>query len=105
MKLKISEHSQNYAATVIEIKEIFNIEGADKIKRTVVEGNSIVVGLDVQVGQHMIWFCAGTQLAPEFCRENDLYDQPLENDDVTKRGYISFKKKACKSYQIKRYRI
>jgi hypothetical protein len=101
MNLKISENSQNYAATVIEIKEIFNIEGADKIKRTVVEGNSIVVGLDVQVGQHMIWFCAGTQLAPEFCRENDLYDQPLENDDVTKRGYISFKKRLVKAIKLR----
>ena len=36
MKIKIKENSKNYVCSVIEITELFPIEGADRIKRTVI---------------------------------------------------------------------
>jgi hypothetical protein len=50
MKLSIKENSTNYVCTVVEIKDLFPIEGADKIQRCVVNGNDVVVSKDVKLG-------------------------------------------------------
>ena len=43
MKLTIREDSKNYTCTVVEVKEIFPIENADNIVRTVINGNNVVI--------------------------------------------------------------
>lgn len=89
MKFTIKENSENYTCTVVEIKNMFDIEGADNIKRTVVEGNNVVVGKNITVGDYMLYFVSGTKLNEDFCRYNNLYTDPLLNKDVTVKGYIS----------------
>ena len=43
IELEVKENSKNYACSVVEIKNLFPIEGADAIIRTVVNGNNVVV--------------------------------------------------------------
>ena len=42
MKLTIKTGSENYVASVVKIKEILPIEGADKIGKVIVNGNVVV---------------------------------------------------------------
>lgn len=101
MKLTIKDGSTNYACSVVEIKNIFDIEGADMIKRTVVNGNNVVVGKDVQVGDIMLYFVSGTKLSTEYCHKNNLYDKAEENYDNSKKGFISFKQKRVKAIKLR----
>ena len=101
MKLEIREDSMNYACSVVEIKEVFPIEGADKIARVVVNGNSVVVSKDVQAGDKMLYFVSGTQLNAEFCSRNNLLDRAEENYDTSQKGFISYKQRRVKAIKLR----
>jgi hypothetical protein len=92
MKLTIREDSVNYACTVVEIKETFPIEGADRIQRAVVNGNDVVCSKDVKVGDKMLYFCSGTQLNQDYCHKNNLFDKAEENYDKDKKGFLNSKR-------------
>lgn len=49
--IKLSKnHNPNYVTSVVKIDKINQIKGADKIVQVIVDGFSVVVGKDVQVG-------------------------------------------------------
>lgn len=101
MKLTVKENSTNYACSVVEIKELFPIEGADAIVRVVVNGNNVVVPKTTQVGSKMLYFVSGTKLSEEYCKANNLYERAEENLDTTKKGFISFKQKRVKAIKLR----
>lgn len=101
MKLRIEENSTNYPCTVVEIGKIFDIEGADKIKRTVIFGNEIIVSSDVKEGDVMLYFAAGTQLDTELCFNNNLYVDSEFNKNKEKKGYVSHKKRLIKAIKLR----
>jgi len=101
MKLTINENSKNYACSVVEIKDVFPIEGADNIVRTIVNGNNVVISKDVTLGSKMLYFCSGTKLSADFCKINNLYDKLEENLDNTKKGFISFKQRRVKALKLR----
>ncbi len=101
MKLTVKENSTNYACSVVEIKELFPIEGADAIVRVVVNGNNVVVPKTTEVGSKMLYFVSGTKLSEEYCKANNLYERAEENLDTTKKGFISFKQKRVKAIKLR----
>ena len=101
MRLTINENSKNYACSVVEIKNLFEIEGADNIKRTMVNGNNVVVPKTTEIGSKMLYFVSGTKLSADYCHKNNLYDKAEENQDVEKRGFISFKQKRVKAIKLR----
>lgn len=101
MKLTVKENSTNYACSVVEIKELFPIEGADAIVRVVVNGNNVVVPKTTEVGSKMLYFVSGTKLSEDYCRNNNLYEKTEENLDTTKKGFISFKQKRVKAIKLR----
>lgn len=101
MKLRIEENSANYPCTVVEIGKIFDIEGANKIKRTVIFGNEIIVSSDVKEGDVMLYFAAGTQLDTELCFNNNLYVDSEFNKNKEKKGYVSHKKRLIKAIKLR----
>jgi|SRR5690349_15760746 len=101
MKLEIQENSKNYACSIVEIKNLFNIEGADNIKRTVVNGNNVVVSKDVKVGDTMLYFVSGTRLNQDYCSKNNLLDKEEMNKDTTQRGFISSKQFRVKAIKLR----
>ena len=86
MKLSINDNSKNYACSVVEIKNIFPIEGADNIVRTNVNGNDVVVSKDTKIGDIMLYFVSGTRLNQDYCKYNNLLDKAEMNNDINKRG-------------------
>lgn len=101
MKLTVNENSKNYACSVVEIKQLFPIDGADAIVRTVVNGNNVVVPKTTEVGAKMLYFVSGTKLSADYCHKNNLYDKEDENYDITQRGFISYKQKRVKAIKLR----
>lgn len=101
MKLEVKENSKNYACSVVEIKDLFEIEGADAIVRTVVNGNNVVVPKTTEVGSKMLYFVSGTKLSDDYCRRNNLYDKVEENENTEKKGFISFRQKRVKAIKLR----
>lgn len=100
MKLSIKEGSENYVATVIQIENIYPIEGADKIQRAVIFGNDVVIGKNTKIGDKMIYFCSGTKLNPVFCSYNNLLTDASKNKDLIP-GYISHKQFRVKAVKLR----
>lgn len=101
MKLTIEDNSRNYACSVVEVKEIFPIEGADTVVRTVVNGNNVVVPKTTEVGVKMLYFVSGTKLSANYCHKNNLYDKAEENYNTEKKGFISFKNRRVKCLKLR----
>jgi tRNA-binding EMAP/Myf-like protein len=100
MKKQKIEGAENYSVQVVKINKIYDIEGADKIKRVQVFSNDVIVGNDVKEGDVMLYITAGSKLNEEFCKFNNLLDDVLLNKDG-KNGYISHKKFLVKAIKLK----
>ena len=101
MRKTIKENSKNYACSVVEIKGVFPIEGADKIQRCNVNGNDVVISKDIQIGDKMLYFVSGTRLNSDYCKYNNLLDKAEFNIDSTKKGFISYKQFRIKAIKLK----
>lgn len=100
MKLEVKNGSENYAATVVKISNLHDIEGADRIQRTVVFGNNVIISKEAKVGDTMIYFVSGTKLNSDFCKYNDLLTDAEQNKNK-KAGYISHKQFRVKAIKLK----
>lgn len=101
MQLKIKENSTNYACSVVEIKNLFPIEGADRVQRCVVQGNDIVCSKDVKVGDVMLYFVSGTKLNEYYCKYNNLLDKAEMNIDTNVRGFLSHRQMRVKALKLR----
>lgn len=101
MKLSVKENSTNYVCSVVEIKNLFPIEGADKIQRCNVNGNDVVVSKDVKLGDKMLYFVSGTKLNEGYCKYNNLLDKAENNIDTSKKGFISYKQFRVKAIKLR----
>src|SRR5690349_12450653 len=101
MKLEILENSKNYVCSVVQIGKIMDIDGADNIKRTIVNGNNIVIPKSIQEGDTMLYFVSGTKLNADYCHRNNLYDKSEENLNTELKGFISYKQKRVKAIKLR----
>lgn len=101
MKLSISENSKNYACSIVEITKVFPIDGADKIQRVNINGNDVVVSIDVKIGDKMLYFVSGTKLNQDYCKYNNLLDKAEFNNDPNKKGFISYKQFRVKAIKLR----
>lgn len=74
----------SYYGYITTIKEIRKHPNADKLQLTSCFGNQCVIGLDMNVGQRVIYFPEGGQLNYEFALENGLLR--IKNEDGTYSG-------------------
>lgn len=100
MKKIVRDDSLNYVASIVEIGEIYDIVGADKIKRTVIFNNDVIIDLTPKKGDKMLYFNSGTKLNIDFCKYNNLLTDAELNKD-NKPGYISPKKLLIKAIKLR----
>ena len=101
MKLTTHEDSTNYVCTVVQLRTMHEIPNADKIQRTVLFGNNLIVSKAVQEGDIMLYFVGGTQLSEDLCYENNLYDSHELNKDTSEKGYVSSKRRLVKAIKLR----
>lgn len=87
MKLNQPENN-GYAATVVSLKSIINLEGCDNVVGTPIFGFQAIVSKDTQEGQLGIVFPAETQLSEEFAFRNNLHRHGNLNYDQGSSGYL-----------------
>lgn len=87
MKLK-APINENYAATVVTIKNLIVLENCANVVHTSIFGNLVVVGKDTYVGEKGLYFPAETRLSDEFLHNNNLYRDNTKNKTVDEKGYF-----------------
>ena len=82
MKLSLSKtHNPNYVASVVKVKEIKPIKGADKIVQVIVDGFSVVVSNTTKVGDVFIFCPIESALNSQILKENNLYSDMYLNQN------------------------
>ena len=89
-----------YCGYVVKIEHLRPHTNADRLQIATVFGNDVVVGLDVQIGQMMIYFPTDGQLSPEYCAFNDLVRRKDENGNPA-GGYLDPDKRNIKAIRLR----
>lgn len=85
----LTPENENYAATVVTIKELHPLEGSDRIVGATIFGSQAIVGVGTtEVGTKGLYFPAETQLSEEFAYHNNLHDHGNLNKDQGAKGYL-----------------
>lgn len=71
---KTEDANPNYLATICQIENLYPIEGADRLMRTVINGNDMVVSKDMKVGDIVVYFPVETAICEQFLSANNLYE-------------------------------
>lgn len=86
----------NYLATICKIGEMFPIEGADKLVKTVVNGYDIVIGKDHKEGDIVVYFPVETAINEMYLSANNLFERSEfernSNADSVKEYLIELEK-------------
>ena len=87
---KNANFKEEYCATIVRIGETFPIEGKDRILKTLVNGNSIVIGKDeFKTGDIAVYCGIETCLHELFLHLNSMYEDKELNVNQEKKGYIN----------------
>lgn len=78
----------NYAARVVSIKSIVELENCDNVVGTPLFGFQAIVSKGTQVGELGIVFPAESQLSPEYAFNNNLFRHGNLNKDPAASGYL-----------------
>ena len=89
-----------YCGYVVKIQNLRPHTNADRLQIATVFGNDVVVGLDVQVGQLMVYFPTDGQLGEEYCKVNDLVRRKDENGNPA-GGYLDPDKRNIKAIKLR----
>lgn len=89
-----------YCGYVVAIDKLRKHTNADRLQIATVFGNDVVVGLDVQIGQLMVYFPIDGQLGEEYCKVNDLVRRKDENGNPA-GGYLDPDKRNIKAIRLR----
>jgi RNA ligase (TIGR02306 family) len=87
-----------YQAFIVEIKELKPHPNADRLQVVTIFGLNVIVGLDVKIGDIMVYFEEDGRLNTEYCRVNNLLRKKDEQGNSI-GGYLEEGK--CKVGTIK----
>jgi RNA ligase len=80
--------NKNYCATVVKVRSLTPLDGCDNVVGTPMFGYQAIISKATEVGALGIVFPAETQLAEEFCSENNLFRHGDLNKHKGMKGYI-----------------
>ena len=89
-----------YCGYIVKIAHLRPHTNADRLQIATVFGNDVVVGLDTQIGQMMVYFPTDGQLSEEFCKVNDLVRRKDENGNQC-GGYLEPDKRNIKAIKLR----
>lgn len=69
----------NYSATIVRINNLTKHPQADRLQITNIYGNSVIVGMETQIGDLGVYFPIESQLSEIYARGNDLIRRKDEN--------------------------
>lgn len=88
MKLSIEKNEENYAAVIIKVENLIELNGLDNLRGIPVFGKHALVSKDFPIGSLAVVFTSESQLSERFCERNNLYRHNEYNEDKSKTGYL-----------------
>lgn len=92
----MSEH----VGYVVQIKELQPHTNADRLQIAIIFGASVIVGLDVKVGDLGVYFPIDLQLSEEYCAQNNLVRKKDENGNNI-GGYLDPDKRNIRAMKLR----
>jgi len=89
-----------YCAYITTLKEVRKHSNADRLQIATVFGNDVIVDLNYQVGDRVIYFPVDGQLSEEFANDNDLVRRKDENGNSV-GGYLDPAKRNIKALKLR----
>ena len=62
----------NYLCTICRFREMFPIEGADRLVKTVINGYDIVISKEHKEGDSVVYFPVETSICEQYLSANNL---------------------------------
>lgn len=78
----------NYAAQIVEIANLVELEGCDNLLGAPLLGMQAIVSKGTKKGTIGVLFVAGTQISEEYAAKNNLYRHSELNEDQDKKGFL-----------------
>lgn len=88
-----------YTGFVVRIDNLQKHSNADRLQITKIFGDSIIVSLDVEIGDIGIYFPIGGQLSEEFCDANHLCRKKADGTEDS--GYLDRDKRNIKAIRLR----
>ena len=88
-----------YCGYVVKIEKLRKHENADRLQIATVFGNDVVVGLEVHIGDILIYFPTDGQLSAEYCEHNHLCRK--KSDGSPDGGYLDERKRNVKAIRLR----
>lgn len=85
MKLKKSETNNAIVTTLANVREHPN---ADRLKLATVLGTQVIVGLEAEDGDLVVYFDSNLRLSQKYLYRNNLYTDTELNEDSRQKGYF-----------------
>lgn len=92
----MSEH----VGYVVKISEVHPHSNADRLQIATIFGTSVIVGLDVNVGDIGVYFPTDIQLSKEYCENNNLVRKKDENGNNV-GGYLDPDKRNIRAMKLR----
>lgn len=89
----------SYCGYITKIKELRKHENADRLQVATVFGNDVVVGLDMKIGDLVVYFPTDGKLGLEFAKENGLLRKDENGNPST--GYLDNEKRHITSIKLR----
>ena len=70
--MKKTIDNKNYSATIVQISKLIKLDNCDNVQATIIMGNHVIVGNDVQIGDIGLYFPLETQLRHIYLKINNL---------------------------------
>lgn len=85
---KLETKDTNYAATIVRVSSVHQLEGLDNLVALPFFGFQALVPKTTQPGELGVLFTAETQLSDDFCSKNNLYRHSEKNENKEAKGYL-----------------
>lgn len=86
--LSISSSNPNYLARVFRVENIVKHPNADKLQIVTIEGEKVVTGSDVKVGDLYVLFTIESQIDSRYLAWSNSYSDSERNHDTKIKGYF-----------------
>lgn len=82
------DHNPNYLAKIHQIQNLRPHPNADRLQITVIDGNSVIVGIHQQIGDWGVYFPVESQIDAEFLSVNNQFDSKDLNKNKEIKGFF-----------------
>lgn len=89
MKLEISKNANpNYLAKVIKVSNIRKHHNADRLQIITIDGNNVIVDLNMKLGDVVVYFPAESCIADWFLKKYNQYRDKTMNENPNETGFF-----------------